>query len=86
MKRHLPLVALVVGLAAASALPKLLGTGNCTECTPFSCPPSAAPKRKSPTVSPVERAKPVVASHPAAPKQNGPDQKSEPCKVLVSRR
>ena len=48
MKRYLPLAALVAGLAAASALPRLLGTGNCTECTPFSCPPSAAPKRSLP--------------------------------------
>ncbi len=48
MKRYLPLAALVAGLAVASALPRLLGTGNCTECTPFSCPPSAAPKRSVP--------------------------------------
>jgi len=48
MKRYLPLAALVAGLAAASALPRLLGTGDCTECTPFSCPPSAAPKRSVP--------------------------------------
>jgi len=48
MKRYLPLALMVAGLAAASALPKLLGTGSCTECTPISCPPSAAPRRPLP--------------------------------------
>ncbi|MFM7322202.1 MAG: hypothetical protein ACKO5K_11850 [Armatimonadota bacterium] len=43
IKRRLPLIALVVGLALASALPGLSGNGSCTECTPISCPPSAGP-------------------------------------------